>query len=209
MKKLNGLAILSILVLFSCSSSRITTVWKDKTALNNNFNRILILALMKDADRNIQDKMEKHFAGDLSGLGYSAYSALEEYGPKAFENLTEQQAIEKIKNTGADAVITVVLLDKQKERTYVPPRTYYQRDFWDYYHVRYRRIIEPGYYITDTRYYWETNMYKLENKALIYSARTESFSPQNTESLGHEYSLMVVNNLMKQKILKQKEVPLQ
>ena len=53
---------------------------------------------------------------DLTDMGYTAISALQEYGPKAFDNLTEKEALEKIKTSGANAVVTIVLLDKQKEK---------------------------------------------------------------------------------------------
>ena len=55
---------------------------------------------------------------------------------KSFEKMEEQAAIEKIKNTGVDAVITIVLLDKKKERKYIPgniyysPYSYYYNNFW-------------------------------------------------------------------------------
>lgn len=192
-----------LLVFASCGTTKITTVWKAENANPKNYKKILVLALVSDKDRQIQERMEQHFVGDLTDMDYTAVSALQEYGPKAFDKLDEKAALEKIKNSGADAVITIVLLDKEKERRYVSPRPVYSRYFWDYYDYRYGRIYEPGYYITDTRYFWESNFYDMSNQALLYSVQTKSFSPASTEAMGHEYGLVIVKSMVKQKILEQ------
>jgi hypothetical protein len=209
MKKLQWLIISMILLAAGCTSTKITTLWKADNVNQQQYKRILVLGLVSDKDRTIQERMEQHFVGDLTDMGYTAVSALQQYGPKAFDGLDEKNAIEKIKTSGADAVITIVLLDKEKERRYVPPQPVvpiYRRYFWDYYYYRYGRIYEPGYYVTDTKYFWESNFYDLSNQQLLYSVQTKSFSPASTESMGHEYGQMIVKSMVKQKILQnQKE----
>ncbi|WP_432328501.1 hypothetical protein ACRQ5D_04775 [Mucilaginibacter sp. P25] len=81
--------------------------------------------------------MENHMAGDLKARGYNAVASMQEYGPKAFDKMDEQTAMSKIKNDGIDAVITIVMLDKEKEKSYVPghiyyysPYSYYYNHFW-------------------------------------------------------------------------------
>jgi hypothetical protein len=100
-----------------------------------------------------------------------------------------------------------VLLNKQKERTYVPGRTYPLNSFGDYYLMRQQRIYEPGYYTTNTQYLWESNFYDLANQTLLYSAQTKSFSPSSTESLSHSYGVLLVSNMRKKQIL-QNRIPL-
>lgn len=167
----------------------------------------MVLGLIREKDRAIQEKMENHLVGDLQLLGYNAVSSLKEYGPKAFEGMTEQEAINKLKSSGVDAVITIVLLDKQKERYYVPGRLYYSpygyyyNRFWGYRGTLYQRIYEPGYYVTDTKYFWESNLYDMKTQELVYSVQTESFDPVNTESQAHEYGKMIVKDMMKKKVV--------
>ncbi len=206
MKKIQWVIIFMLLLIAGCSTTKITTVWKADNTNPKRYNKILVLALVNDKDRQIQERMEQHFVGDLTDMGYTAVSALQVYGPKAFENLDEKAAIEKIKTSGADAVITIVLLDKEKERRYVPPQPVvpmYRRYFWDYYGYRYGRIYEPGYYITSTRYFWESNFYDMSNQSLLYSVQTKSFSPASTEAMSHEYGMVIVKSMVKQKILEQ------
>ncbi len=196
-----------------CSSSNITSSWKAENTVPKQYNKIIVLGLIRDNDRNLQEKMENHFIGDLRDLGINAVSSLKEYGPKVFDNMDEKAAIEKLKNSGIDAVLTIVLLDKQKERKYVPgnvyytPYSYYSNRFWGYRTTLYQRIYEPGYYVTDTKYFWESNFYDMSDQKLVYSVQTETFEPSNAESLGHEYGLLIVKNMVKQNIFAEQKLP--
>lgn len=104
----------SIVLLTACATSNITSSWIAPQTTLQHFNKILVLGLIRESDRNIQVSMEKHLMGDLRNLGYFALSSYEEYGPKAFNNMNEDEAINKLKNSGIDAVLTIVLLDKEK-----------------------------------------------------------------------------------------------
>jgi hypothetical protein len=209
MKYIKWVGLIGILAIGGCSSSRITTSWKAEGIVPKKFSKIMVVGLIREADRTIQENMENHFVGDLKDLGYNAVSSLKEYGPKAFENLNEANTIGKIKTSGVDAVITIVLLDKEKERSYVPgrifysPYAYYQRRFWGYYGTLYQRVYEPGYYVTNTRYFWESILYDMtgRNDSLIYSVQTQSFASENAASLGHEYGRLIVKNMVKQGLL--------
>lgn len=196
-----------LLLTSACSSSRITSFWKAENAVPEKYNNILVLGLTRESDRRIQQFMEGHLAADLKELGYHTVTSLEAYGPKAFENIEEKTALEKIKDKGIDAVITIVLLDKKREKKYIPQNIYaspynlYFNNFWGYRGTLYGRIYEPGYYVTDTRYFWESNLYDLRTQKLVYSVETESFDPANAESLGHEYGIMIIKNMLKQNVL--------
>ena len=121
--------------------------------------------------------------------------------------MQESEAINKIKGQGFDAVLTVVLLDKEKEKHYIPgritytPYSMYYRRFWGYYSTVYDRVYEPGYYIENTNYFWESNLYDLSDKSLIYSAQTKSFDSNNLELLADEYGKIISNDLFKKGIL--------
>ncbi|MBK7433189.1 MAG: hypothetical protein IPI66_04280 [Chitinophagaceae bacterium] len=199
--------ILFTLFLAGCSASRITTSWKADNAAAKKYNKILVLGLIRDADRSVQTNMENHFTDDLKSMGINAVSSMQIYGPKAFENMDEQAALSKLRNSGIDAVMTIVLLNKEKEKTYVPGRSYYTpygyyyNRFWGYSTTLYRRIYEPGYYVTDVKYFWETNLYDMSNQELLYSVQTETFDPADSESMGHEYGQLILKDLMKYNLL--------
>ncbi len=213
MKKIIGMLVL-IFLAAGCTTSRITSTWKAENVVAKDYKKVMVLGLIREADRTIQENMENHLVDDLKDLGYNAVSALKEYGPKAFDKMDEDEALAKLKASGIDAVITIVLLDKEKERTYVPgrliysPYGYYYGRFWGYYGTIYRRIYEPGYYVTDTRYFWESNLYDLsDHQQLVYSVQTQSFDPANSDALGHEYGQLIVKSMVKANVLSKGTVP--
>lgn len=211
MKKL--LLILVVASLFSCQSSKITHTWKAEGVSPKKYQKILVLGVLKDNDRELQSKMENHLAGDLKDLGYAAYAANAVYEPGTFVKGDTAKAIAAINRKGFDAVLTIVLLDKKKERYYVPgrviytPYAYYYNRFDRYYHTIYDRIYTEGYYTEDTKIFWESNFYDIGEKRMIYAAQTESFDAGSKESLSHYYGVLIANSLVKQNILLKPEEP--
>jgi hypothetical protein len=208
MKHILKAGIVFLFLLMSCGTgSYITSSWKAPNVQPQKYNKVLVLGLIREADRTIREKMEEHLVADLKELGYNVVCSCDEFNPKKFEDMTEKEAITKLSNSGIDAVLTIVLLDKTKERYYVPGRVYYspyyiyQNRFWGYYRTMYDRIYSPDYYVVDTKYFWESNFYDLKTKELLYSAQSQSFAPSNTESLAHEYGQMIVKNMVKSNIL--------
>jgi len=214
MKAIKYFSIIAMLLLLSCSTSRITSTWKAENVQAKKYNKILVLGLIRESDRSIREKMEQHLLGDLKEHGYNAICACEEFGPKTFENMAEKEAIAKLGNSGIDAVLTIVLLDKTKERYYVPGRIYYSpyynyhNRFWGYYTTMYDRIYSPGYYEVSTKYFWESNLYDMDSKQLVYSVQTQSFDPSSSEILAHEYGKLIVNSMVKNKVLTTQTPPL-
>ena len=209
MKKISFYGLISIMFLIpACSSvTHITSVWKSTDVNQNHYSKILVIGIIREADRRIREGMETHMVGDLKDLGYDALSAYDKYGPKAFDGLNEKEVIEKLHNDSIDAVITVVLLDKKKERYYVPSRmvsTPYvmtQDHFWGYYQSLITRVYMPGYFEVTERYFWESNFYDIPSNKLIFSVQTQSFAPGSTEQLAHQYGQKIVRSMVKNKVL--------
>lgn len=214
MKNIIAAAILFFIVAGCGTSSRITSSWKAGNVQPKQYNKILVLGLINEPDRTIRENMEEHLVGDLKDLGYKAVCSCDEFNPKEFENMNEKQALDKLSNSGIDAVLTIVLLDKSKEKYYVPGRVYYSpyviyhNRFWGYYRTMYDRVYTPGYYVADTKYFWESNFYALDGKELLYSAQSQSFEPGSAQTPGHEYGQMIIKDMVKNNVLtNQKEIP--
>ena len=196
-----------VVLLENCYSSVITNTWQAEDSNKKIIKKVFVLAIDNNKDRTIRVKLENHLVNDLTKKGIDAFSAIESYGPFFLSGLQELEAINKIKGQGFDAVLTVVLLDKEKEKHYIPgritytPYSMYYRRFWGYYSTVYDRVYEPGYYTENTNYFWESNLYDLSDKSLIYSAQTKSFDPNNLERLADEYGKIISNDLLKKGIL--------
>jgi hypothetical protein len=197
-------------VLFSCQTSKITNTWTDANVSPKKYTKILVLGVLKDNDRELQSKMEKHLAGDLNDLGYSAFAASDVYPPATFVNGDTLKAVEAIDSKGFDAILTIVLLNKEKERKYVPGKVInmpYNDQFDRYYYTTYERIYTEGYYTDDTKFFWESNFYDYAVKKMIYSSQTRSFDTGSKETLAHYYGLLLANNLVKSRVLIKPEEP--
>lgn len=201
-KRLSTL-ILCILVL-GCSSTKLTSSWKAKEA-GKMYHNIMVWGILTEKDSALKANMEAHLVNDLAGMGYHAISSLSVFGARSYKKLTEKEVVEQFKNSGVDAVITIVLLDKQKEEMYVPPGVvnnpvwYNQVD--KYYSNIYDKIFTPGYYISATSYFWESNLFEVNQDKLVYSARTKSFDPASAGRLAHENGLLLIRDMKKKKLI--------
>jgi hypothetical protein len=65
----------------------------------------------------------------------------------------------------------------------------------------YHRIYEAGYFVTDTKYFWESNLYDMSDQHLVYSVQTQSFDPASSGNPGHEYGRLIVKNMVKSNIM--------
>jgi hypothetical protein len=197
-----------IMITVSCGpSSRIINSWNPNNIQPRKYKMIMVLGLINIPDRTLREKMEEHIAGDLKDLGYNAVCSCDEFDPKSFEDMTEKQALDKLTGSGIDAVLSVVLLDKVRERNYVPESVYYSPyfiyhdSFWGYYRTMYGRVYAPGYYAVSTKYFWESNFYSLDEKQLLYSAQSQSFDPVSAQALGHDYGQMIAKDMVKKNVL--------
>ncbi len=197
----------------SCGSSTyVTNSWKKPDATARNFKHIAVMVLNgnEPVGRGTRQQMETDMAAALQKQGYNAFSTYAQYGPQRLERTSEDAAIKQLQSSNADAILTVVLLDKSKEKSYVPASVsyapvggYYNR-FWGYYTTVYDRMYSPGYYTTNTRYFWEANLYDLTQNgdALVYTAQSESFDPSSAESLGRAYARTIVADMDKAGIIR-------
>ena len=205
MKRMQWLIL--VMLLGGCTSSRLVYSWMSPDIQPRKFNKIMVVALIKDTDRQLQQQMEMHLVGDLKDKGYEALSSIGELGPRAFDKMDEDAVLDMLKSNGVEAVMTVVMLDKSKERYYVPGRVIYSpyglyhNRFYGYYITMYDRIYTPGYYEVSTRYFWESNLYDLSEKKLLYSVQTESFDPSNAATQAHEYGQLIVKDMIEKQVV--------
>ncbi len=210
-KLLMIIGVTGLLITGCGTSSYITKSWKAPVASARQYNKVLVLGLIGGDDPVLREKIETHIVDDLKTLGYDAICSCQEYEPKAFERMSENDAIAKLSGGGIDAVLTVVLLDKKKEKYYIPQGKgagMQTGRFWGYYRDVRERIYAPGYYTVDTKYFWESNFYDLKSveKEMLYSAQSQSFDPPSAESLGHEYGIMIVKDMVKNNIIGDQKV---
>ena len=195
----------ALLFFASCSNSKVTSSWTGgNPSVIAPGNKILVLGIIREKDIRLRMQMEGFLVDALKAKGYNAVSAYTLYGPKMFSNKEEGSAIEQLRNNGIDEVFTITLLDKERERNFQPGAMYPYSPFWGYYDYWYGRVYNPGYISVDTHFYWESNLYDVHSKKLLYSVQSRSTNPSSAGSMGKDYSTAVVKNMTKKGLLTKK-----
>lgn len=211
MKTISAIILFTLLGIsfWSCSpASSITSSYVDKEGVQpSSLSKMLILALTDDKNRSVQQSLENQFVKELRARGYEVESSFQEFGPRAFQGMTEAEAVRKLAEDGINGVLTVSLLNKEQEQNYNPGRTrlgapFITRNWWGYYNVYYPRIYEPGYYTNSTNYFLETNLYSAGKDKLLYSAQSKTFDPGSAEGLAVSVSRAVVRDMVQKGILR-------
>lgn len=194
--------------IFSCSSTKINSSWKAENAQTKPYHNVMVWGLLTEKDSTLRRQMENHLVNDLVSKGYHAVSSMDVYKAKAYKKLTAAEIIDEFKSTGVDAVITIALLNKEKEEKYFPGGFYNQpanknmHDGLDkYYSGIYERVFTPGYYISTTTYFWESSLFEVKDDKMVYSVQTRSFDPNTTEKLAHENGLKIIRDMVKKKVI--------
>lgn len=209
MKWKQYLAMLAIpLAVAACgTNTKITSSWKTPNGYSaNKNNKILVLGMLPDKDRTMRENIEAELVKSLQQQGYNAVSAYEAFGPHAFKGQNENKVMSELKDKDIQSVMTIALLDKEKERNYTPGNVDYYpavgyNPFWRRYVYYYDRVYKPGYYTNSTNYFVEGNLYDVRGNRLVYSVQSKTLDPSSLAHMAKDYSKAVVKDMQKNNIL--------
>jgi len=183
MKKIMLKVCIICIVASSCTTTKITSSWSEpnKTIVLNKLNKVLAVALLKNEANN--RKAEDQIIAQLDGKGIVSYSYLN----SNFNKKNEEAIRDKIKIDGFDGVVTMRLLDGDKERTYTPgnlssyPVEY--RTFSGYYYRTWNTYSTPGYYSTTKTYTIEINVFSIKEDKIIWTGLTQTTDPDGVNKM--------------------------
>jgi hypothetical protein len=200
--------ILVYVLIISCrTGTNVTNSWTSKDAPRKPLQKVIIVPLMPDDERTFREKVGQQLATNFAGEGYITTTAYAEYGPKAFDKLSETQALKKISGSNIDGVLIVTLLDQEKEKQYTSgsvsynPITSRQHRLWNYYTTSNARVNSSGYYSKDPKYFIETNLYDVKGNKLLYAAQSETFDRASADKLASNYAKAIVENMQEHNLL--------
>jgi hypothetical protein len=203
MKKL--IIIVTALCLAGCNpGTQITGSWKNTDPdIAPSVNTILVTALT--GRTTARQAIEDDLAAALNQKGYKTIKSIDVMPPtlSASPTLDREDLLSKISSTGADAILTVALIDEKTETRYVPgnygyapiPRFGYYGTFWGYYNTWYPTLHNPGYYEEDKVYFMEANLYDTDTEQLLWSAQSESYNPERLSEFAEEFADVVITRL--------------
>ncbi len=207
MKKILLIAIPLLTLLFAgCSTSKITDSYTTQQGISANSRKVLVLGLFSDKNRTAKRAMENELAKDLQKFGYEAVTATDEFGVTAFKGMTKEAALQQLQNEGIQHVVTITLVNKDKQKRYVPP-TYAGSGpgFWGYYSYysprAYQPYYRPAYTETNTKYVFETNLYDVSSNQLLYSAESQTVDAGTIGALANDYAKDIIRDMRKKNVL--------
>ncbi len=207
MKKIFCLGAVTVMMITSCNNTQLITSWKAPEAPVDSYNKILVIGMMGNKDRELRESVENALATRLQNEGMNVVTATQQYGPKSFRSMSEEDAVKTVNDNGFDAVMVIALLDKNQESRYTPgyisstPYAVVRNRWYGNYTVLYDRVYNPGYYTTTTDYTLEADFYKTRGDQLIYSAQARSFDPNSSEALAGDFSKTVVKDMIDKGII--------
>lgn len=195
----------ALLLLAACTSTKLTSSWKTDNGQLQRDKKIMVMALLPRQEGQLRSLMEDNLVSELNREGYNAVSALKQYGPQEFAKIDEKTALGKLRGDNVDQVMMIVLVDKAREKNFVRSGPAYgpygSYRWWPYYSWWYNRMYEPGYYQTNTKYTWESNLYDLDQRKLIYSAQTQSVDPPTAVRQAYLYARQIIKDMTRQQVI--------
>jgi hypothetical protein len=202
-----------VLLLGACKpATEITGSWKNTrpSVAAENISTILVTALTDSVI--IRQTMENKIALVLQNKGYNTIKSIDVVPPtfRDGKQPNKDELIAKINETGAQAILTVAIIDKETETRYVPgnynyapvPRFNYYGTFWRYYSTWVPTLYSPGYYAQDKVYFIETNLYDAKTEELLWSAQSESYNPSRLADFSEDVARVIVSRMEKDGLLK-------
>lgn len=171
----------------------------------------MVVGILQEKDTTIQRKMERHLVSDLHAIGYNAVGYREIFNEGELKNMRYDSVRKRLAEKGIDGVITISLMTSEKESVYVRDKGRSDMDalpmgsFWQSPTPVKQQAGKPGYYLTSTTYYWESNFYDVNSVALLYNARSTAFEVASTESLAHKYGKMIIRDIQRNYVLSAKQ----
>ena len=196
------LAFLLLGTLSACTSTHITSSWKEpnKQLVISDLNKVLVVALFKD--ETSRHKAEDEMVSYLGGKGVVSY----DYLNAEFNKQNEEAIRNKIRQGGFDGAITMRLLDLEQETNYprgsfdnYPP--YYQ-SFSGYYFRNHGYYNNPNYFFSTKIYTVETNVFSIKEDKIIWTGLTESVNPNGVDKMIREISKVVYKTMIEEGFVK-------
>jgi hypothetical protein len=207
MKKIKNILLIGLVtvVVFSCSQSIVSTTWKNDSSSGDNYDRIMVVAIMGEDSDSLRMATEKYFTLELRNLGYNAVGAYNEFGHGGLKNLTEEATYLSLCNKGVDAVITIALVDQSKNKEYHGEESFQKSNIYYYQRIwNYRNLQPDSIPVTEkvSPYFCESilfNLRTLEAECVVQSRLLHTITGK---SLPPDLEKKMIKKMLKERVLK-------
>jgi hypothetical protein len=178
----------------ACASTKLTSTWKDPE-YKKSPKKILVVTMVwdpKNRQRFDEGLVRKFKARGLDAVaGYDLFPE-----PRLPE---KDVAAPRVRETGADTVLIVKLLDKTSTLRYAQGTDYYDpgmyRDWPAYYGAGYPTAVDPEYAVA------EAKLFDVETERLIWGALTTTKIQNDRQATFESYSTVIFDALTKERLI--------
>ncbi|MDX2057213.1 MAG: hypothetical protein SFV24_05375 [Gemmatimonadales bacterium] len=204
------LAALGVLFIAGCgSATRLTSVWIDPGFKTNSLHKLMIIGIATTPA--IRRAFEDRFAAALKAQGIEAEPSYPLVGDG---NLDSARVSAAMHRTGCDGVFVTRLVDQKTVTTYYPPipshlgaPSAYYYGWYGYYSLGYSYLGAPGYTIQSQVVHFETNLYRVSDDHLVWSALSREWLDQS-QTPGEEVDPFVrqlVSGLVRTRVVRTRQ----
>jgi hypothetical protein len=194
----------SLLLLASCSSTKLVSSWHKPEYSAEPVKRVLILGVMHTdlQRRTIEDAFVQRLAKE-SVTGIAGYTLMS--NPDDYDEIAEIR--EAVHKSVADAALIITLVEDKEQERYVPPSVDYVPSygmgygFYNYYGRSYQAVYRPGYKTIDQIVKLEATLFLTDTKEMIWAGATESFNPSSADSVARENTNLIVESMKKASLI--------
>ena len=198
-----------LLLVLSCSSTKMVDSWKSQEYNNYRPKKVLIVGVTENL--TARKKFESQLKIELKNRGVNAVESYDVFTP-TFTSLKQteediQKEVEKIHNNGFDAVLISAVKGVNEKTTYTGDRfvtDYYWRRFGRYYYLYQDVYFDRGYYNKYKIYNIEASLYNLKennDKSLIWVASYNIVDPSTINTTVNDYVKAIIKSLENEGII--------
>jgi hypothetical protein len=170
-----------LLLLLGCSTStQLKTLWSDPAAQPGSLHKLMVINVTKSP--TVRRTFEDRFAAALGAQGIDAVPSYRLVGDA---DLDAAQANMEIHKAHCDGVFVTRVVDQKTVKRYYSPAAYryvppavYRDGWYSYYSLGYAYATAPGY-VESQLVSMETNLYRVQDGALVWSALSRSWLQQS------------------------------
>ena len=192
-----------MLVLNSCASTTLTSVWKDENYRIGSIHKVLIIVFSERPA--VRRFFEDEFKSQITPFGIDAVSS---YTVIPDEKLWDKDLLAaQAKDLVVDAILITRLVDKKTIESYVQPETTYMQpsDYsagWPAHHYDYPQTITmQGYTVENEILSLETDLYDVKTDKLIWSALSDTMAESANDEYIKSFVSVITKRLSDDKIL--------
>jgi hypothetical protein len=192
-------------MLAGCKSSHIMIAYKNPNRSRQEYSRIVVAGIIKSENDSMRTQVEKWFADDLKKMGYNAVAASKELNPGDFDVEGQAETYRKLCSKGIDAVITIALVDKSKEKMQQPrkiygyPNNYYYNRVWNYKNIL--ADLSGKNDLNSYGYFWEIIFFDLATLEAQCTVQSRSFKLLEEKKISRDFENQIIRKMIREKIL--------